>query len=348
MIENFAYLILDGELTPGSDLLQVPEWIGLVVISTMAVLLIHLIILMLARAFDIQDLKVYAESEMLQALATFFMAGFILIMLASVADFAYKEFLSGGQISCGTKTIYFKSSESAMASGLDVINCKLLEKATSMNTLMNMIRQESINSGIFDQLNERTSMMGMAISQGDWDPYTYSTAESYRYANILATNLLVVLNAQAFFVVYVKKNMIHFFLPLGIILRGFHFTRSIGAFLIALAIGLYFIMPLVFLLTDPGFVRLPPTGSVLTNPSYCYKTFGGAINLVDLPKVEAIGQMQNAVNLADTAAELSSVYFGLLVHPLIVLSITLVFVRYGMTVLGGETMELTRLVSRVV
>ncbi len=347
MIGNFANLILD-ELTPGSDILNVPAWIALVFAATMAVFLIHLIIYMLAKAFDIADLKAYSESEMMQALATFLMAGFIVVMLSSAADFAYKEFLSGGQIPCGDNMLYITGPTSFGADGLDVIQCRLLEKATAMSELKTQILNSAAGSGIFDQLNDRVSLMGASVSQGDWDSKTYSTAEGYRYANIFATTLLASLNAQAFFVMYIKKNMISFFLPMGIILRGFNFTRAIGAFFIALAIGLYFILPILYLITDPGFVRVPPTASAITTATYCYQTFSGAINLVGLPKVQAIGEEQTAMDMTSISSELSSTYMSLLTHAFVVLSITLVLVRYGMTLLGGETMELMRLVGRVV
>jgi len=348
MISGIVHLLLDGELMPSSDLLQLPAWTALVFLATMTVFIIHLIILMLARAFDIADLKAYAESEMLQAVATFFMAGFIVLLLSSAADFTYKQLLSGGELECGGVKYHIQNNVTAFADGLDIVKCKLLDKASAMRDVKDEIRTTSADSGIFDYLNKRTSYMGYTEWEGDWDPYAYQTAESYRYANIMATHLLVALNAQAFFVVYVKKNMIQFFLPLGIVLRGFNFTRAIGAFLIALAIGLYFILPVLFVLTDPGFIRMPPTASVLTNPTSCYKTFAGVVNLVDLPQVEAIGQMQREITMSSVIADLSGAYLGLLVHPFVVLSITLIFIRYGMTLLGGETMELMRLVARVV
>lgn len=348
MVMDLVHILLAGELTPGSDLLMVPEWIALVFAATMTVFIIHIVILMLARAFNITDLKAYAESEMMQAVATFFMAGFILLLLPSAADFAYKQMLSGGQLECGGTTYHIGDNESAFADGLDIVKCRLLEKAAAMSDIKSEIRSTASDNGFFDYLNKRTSYMGYTEWEGDWDSWTYQTTESYRYANILATNLLVALNAQAFFIVYLKKNMIQFFLPLGIIFRGFNFTRAIGAFFIALAIGMYFILPVVFLLTDPGFVRMPPTASVMTNPTTCYKTFSGAINLVDLPYVEGIGSMQRQISMNAMISDLSGVYLGLLIHPLVVLSITLIFIRYGMSLLGGETMDLMRLAGRVV
>ncbi len=345
---EFVHLILEGELVPSSTILPLEIWVGLALLSTMTVLLIHLIILMLARAFDIADLKAYAESEMLQAAATFVMAGSIIILLGGASNFAYTQLLSGGQVQCGGSMMDLGHGENSFAKGLEIVRCRLLEKATAMYDLNNEVNKQAKDSGIFDKLNDRESLFGMAVSQGDWDPTLYEQAESYRYANTVSANLMIALNAQAFFITYVEKNMVVFFLPLGIILRGFNFTRAIGAFLISLAIGLYFILPVIFVLTDPGFVRVPPISNVATVPSYCYSTFAGVITLVNLPKVETIAETQTQMTLSSASSALGNLYTSLIVQPFVVLSITLVFIRYGMSLLGGETMELMRLAGRVV
>ncbi len=46
--------------------------------------------------------------------------------------------------------------------------------------------------------------------------------------------------------------------------------------------------------------------------------------------------------------KLSQSYISLILHPLIAFFMTLIFIRYMMSVLGGDTMELTRMVSKVI
>ncbi|HQT45152.1 MAG TPA: hypothetical protein PLO51_04180 [Candidatus Micrarchaeota archaeon] len=49
--------------------------------------------------------------------------------------------------------------------------------------------------------------------------------------------------AQVFLLDFISKQMLAIFLPLGVFLRAFPFTRSAGGAIIALAIGLYFVYP---------------------------------------------------------------------------------------------------------
>jgi hypothetical protein len=48
------------------------------------------------------------------------------------------------------------------------------------------------------------------------------------------------------------------------------------------------------------------------------------------------------------ANDLSKSYVSLILHPLVSLFLTLVFVRYMMTILGGDTYELTKMVSKMI
>lgn len=51
---------------------------------------------------------------------------------------------------------------------------------------------------------------------------------------------------QKHLLAFIQATMLTVFLPIGIVLRGFPFVRSIGNFLIAIAIGLYFVYPLTY------------------------------------------------------------------------------------------------------
>ena len=55
-----------------------------------------------------------------------------------------------------------------------------------------------------------------------------------------------------------------------------------------------------------------------------------------------------AVAMQSISNNLSKSYISLILHPLIALFLTMIFVRYIMTVMGGDTYELTRMITKVV
>ncbi len=45
---------------------------------------------------------------------------------------------------------------------------------------------------------------------------------------------------------FISATMMYYFLPIGVILRGFPLTRAAGAFMMAVAVGAYFVLPLTY------------------------------------------------------------------------------------------------------
>ncbi|VVB65464.1 Uncharacterised protein [Candidatus Gugararchaeum adminiculabundum] len=69
---------------------------------------------------------------------------------------------------------------------------------------------------------------------------------------------------------FCEHTMFVFFLPLGIVLRTFPLTRGVGAFLMALAIGMFLILPLTFSLQIVLYTRgLPQTASSTSSVTGC-------------------------------------------------------------------------------
>jgi hypothetical protein len=254
-----------------------------------------------------------------------------------------------GELVCGEEVIRIDAEdpESAMGNAFDAIRCRLQSRAQEVANIQGALATSA--SEEFNRLNIGLSSFGITFFKGDWVGDWYEGVETKRITNNLATVLLIGLNAQSAVLQYIKVNMLHIFLPVGILLRSFYFTRSVGALFMAIAIGMYFIFPVFFVLLDPGFTAAPPP-PVFTGPKetpYCYATMTNTVSQIQ--QSESVGGTKIAnVGMEQLGEDLSKSYISLILHPLVAFFLTLVFIRYIMTVLGGDTYELMRMVSKVV
>jgi hypothetical protein len=143
--------------------------------------------------------------------------------------------------------------------------------------------------------------------------------------------------------------MLHVFIPVGILLRSFYFTRGPGALFIAIGIGMYFMFPVFYVLLDPGFTPRPPSPPAAppAGAPFCYATMTNAVSVITTLESSGLGST-SGLGLASLRNELSKSYITLLLHPLVAFFLTMVFVKYMMSVLGGDTYELTKMVTKVV
>jgi hypothetical protein len=352
-----------GEMAGGETWEQV--WLPLTLAAVITVFIIYTTFLMFARAFNIRELEMYSKSEMLDTAATAFMAislvmlvnGAIAMSATVLAIGAGAEMPEEGYVEevevvyiCEEPMHININEEAGMDQMIDGIRCRIKEKASQIRDVQKNV---AIGSEARDEFNLRNfdlSIIGITIFKGEWLPDTYKSTEMRRIVNNLATTLLVSLNAQIYLLSYIKANMIHIFLPMGILLRAFKFTRGVGALFISLAVGLYFIFPVVFTLLDPGFVGVVlPEPAELTPPTlYCYPTMSAASAVYSVSQQSAASVGAADLDMGDLKDALSEVYISLIIHPLISLFITLIAVRYMMSVLGGDAYALVKMVTKVI
>ncbi len=328
------------------------EWLPLAILATITAIIFHIILMMFSRAFKMEPLEQYSKSEILQVGATALMAIFLVTILAGITDSGFLTgFIVDGASKCKGTSYSYGVGEYGMNGALGLIKCRLGENANTLSDVFAFANAD--HSFDFDRLTIYISLLSLPVFMGNYNGDWYLAVENYRALSQLSMNLLISVNAQIKFVDYVSQNMLQMFLPLGIILRTFHFTRGIGSFFISIAIGLYFIFPTVFLITDPGFIStsLPSNPSVVSQkPGFCYPTFTGAVALAQSSGTQSSGGSSGGYGLSVNQALLyiSKVYSGLLLHPFITLAVTLIFVRYMMYILGGQPYDIMRMVAKVV
>ncbi|NYZ77530.1 hypothetical protein H0O02_04435 [Candidatus Micrarchaeota archaeon] len=319
-------------------------WLPLTILAVIIVFLFYNAVLLLARAFGMKEIEREAKSEMFQAAATALIAIFLIVLVDGVMTFAGN--LIYGELSCGGGPMTIDSLDNAIEA---IRICRIQEKAAQIADVQKTLTTGSETWGLFTLLNLDISVIGLTIFKGGWLSNVYQDAESRRIINNLATTLLVSLNAQSFLLLYIKANMLNIFLPLGLLLRSFKFTRGVGALFMSVAIGLYFIFPVVFVLLDPGFVAMPlPESPPPTPQQYCYPTMSFATTIFSTMQTSGAATGMSALSMANLASDLSKTYVSLIIHPLVSLFITLVFIRYIASVLGGDTYELVKMVTKVI
>ncbi|MEM3422685.1 MAG: hypothetical protein QXF35_01325 [Candidatus Bilamarchaeaceae archaeon] len=316
-------------------------WLPYSIAAIFIALLIQGLIYAIAKAFNLTELERGTKSEIMQVLATFFLAVFLVIIVGSLSDYVNSQIY--GTIMCGGKEVTVENT----ASALYVMQCKVIEKARALESIHLAIREEANDA--YYTFYSSFNVMGVPVFSGQYISGLYKTIENYRYKNNLTTTLLIALNALITFIAYIGASMLTFFLPLGVLLRAFYFTRGIGSLFISLAIGFYFIFPYVFIITDPGFVKLPPPekpSPTLSN-EFCYQTFSSVISIVNYNTKQGEWK-QPAGSDYFTTNDLAKIYASLILHPLASLFLTIIFVRYLMYLFGEESYDLLRMTARLV
>jgi hypothetical protein len=116
-----------------------------------------------------------------------------------------------------------------------------------------------------------------------------------------------------------------------------------------MGIGMYFIFPVFFVLLDPNFTPAPPsTATVLPEQQpYCYATMGNTVSLLTSIQTGGTGTTA-ALGVEMDRNDLTQSYISLMIHPLVAFFLTMVFIRYMMTVLGGDSYDLIKMVGKVI
>jgi len=357
-IQSFLGSLAGGETW--SDI-----WLPLTLLAVMTVFIFYTVFYMIGRSFDIPELERNSKAEILQVLATAFIAVFLVILVNGAIGLSATVLAIGAGEDIGGYTeeatvllvceeeMYSAdiNSEFGMDQVIDGIRCKIKERALQVSAAQRRATTGSDTMNLFNFRNFGISIVGIPIFHGSWDGDTYQATEERRIVNNLATVMLISLNAQSFFLTYVKANMIHIFLPMGILLRSFKLTRGVGAMFISLAIGLYFVFPVIYVLLDPGFVGVDIPEAADEGPGiteYCYPTMGTATTMYTAVQQSAASLGASGLELASLRDALSRAYASLIIHPLVALSLTLIIVRYMMTVLGGDPYALVKLVTKVI
>ena len=235
-------------------------------------------------------------------------------------------------------------SVKGMGGPIAAMECKLQEHINEINKMYNDIYTANLNA----ERKESTCVIlfGTQVWCGSWDMAIHKSVEQAHLLGEKIVPLQIALHAQYALAMYIANNMLSVFLPLGILLRIFPFTRGVGGLFIAIAIGFYIVFPVMYVLFDPSLVRAESTrpSALMQDPDMCFVGFkGSVVVLSDIPTVvRASGALYT-----EAGSRLAQLTVNILFYPFIALALTLVFIRSAAPLLGGDTGDIMRAVAKL-
>jgi len=216
----------------GADTLRTLPWELMVAAAVMVTYSIVAIAFLLGEGFAVPEVKAWAVNEVYQVTAVL-----IIILIVFVTVRAENGVFSA--LGYAPSPVNPNPAISAANEFLDVSRSYLTSIAASAYSsnaiLVALLRDRAIKtdfidvSDVIEHLYDTFSdVMGMAVGG-------------------IQTSIGVI-TAQRWFLDLIARTAFTIFLPLGILLRTFSFTRGLGAFFIAIAISFYLVYPLTFIL----------------------------------------------------------------------------------------------------
>lgn len=328
------------------------RWMPLCIIAIAIGVLFNALVYMVGNALQSEPTKRYASSELLQTAASSLLIFFAVALLYGITnsglDFMGELIGNGSVISCAAYAsnggLYPIWADTEFGQGpLAAFKCKIQEKINALDNSYDTVFNS--NKGREMLTSSCISLFGATVYCWDWDLSLHTQVEEAHLVASKMVGLLVSLHGQFVMAEYLQKNMLAVFLPMGLALRIFPLTRGVGGLFIAIAIGFFFIFPTFVLLTDPTFVKvdLPPDDKLAGK---CFTGFKGTAVLLAALDYGATAP-QDALATAQGADLVFQLTIAALFYPFVSLVLTLVFIRAATPILGGDTGELMRLVSRL-
>lgn len=235
-----------GVIGSGSGIYQTgwfSDWHTAGVIGVMIAIAIIAIAAIIGRAFNLPEVKAFADTELMQAVISVLLIGGLLGLIGFF-DIVAREALEVGNlpINCNadpSQPCYITAAkfyiDSLYGTANQYAQTALSESITTQATASRGVSWQA-NWWVFLYVGSNIrSNAGMSI-------------QAERAATIFETvsKLMASLYAQRYFIDVISFGIAPLFLLLGIILRTFFFTRKLGGLMLAIAISLFIIYPLTY------------------------------------------------------------------------------------------------------
>ncbi len=311
------------------------------IVSMVAVvsgLFLYAVLYILAKGLGLVEFQVYLNAEMLQLGATFIIVLFI-VFLVEAYNNAMANFSS----------VLFQGHSGSAPSLACLAIMHIDYNLCTIRHYYPVLLSEAMN---LERSLTRCYLLfgfsfcpGLIDALGLGDNYKLNTRVSQVHmVSMMLTKIQISLGIQHFILHIIDRNALTFALPLGIFLRVFPPTRGIGALLMALALGGYFVFPLAYILAMPLPAAVLPQRSVYER-QICYPSFSGA-TVIFTGLVSNLGSRQSVLdNVVDYIARMRITEW---IIPFVAFGITMIFVRYAVMLLGGDTGEIFTVASKIV
>ena len=346
----------ESKLGPPSGVSPGGSWWGLAIVAITIGVLFNALIYMMGAALESESLKRHAKAEGIQVTASALMIFFAVSLLYTLSNgslsalsFMRDMIGSGSTIRCaadgvpgGTYNIWVDYGYGP--GPLGAFKCKVQEKINALDATYRDIY--NANMGPEKSLSMCYMLFGAPVWCNSWDLSQHQKVEENHLLAAKIVGLLMPLHAQYTLAEYLQQNMLAIFLPAGLVLRIFPFTRGVGGLFIAIAIGFFFVFPTFFVLTDSSYVKADAQAVSDNTAGMCFTGFKGAAVLQGLANSQAANTQGSLANMNATE-RLYEITIGTLFYPFVALVLTLIFVRAMTPLLGGDLGELMKMVARL-
>lgn len=329
-----------------------PAAMAAILVSIFAIALIY----MAGEAFHAENLKRYARGELLQTVASALMIIFAVALLYEVSGGgAFKlmgEALGGsGSIGCAAapqgRFLLWEDNAGFGSGPIGAFKCKTQERIDGAEACYQDIESKNRHQEAF--LSFCLSFFGFPVFCNSWNFEAHQNVEENHLLATKLVSILIALHAEYALSDYVGSTMLSIFLPLGLVLRIFPFTRGVGGLLIAMAVSFYFVWPTFAVLSDPSLIRVVPTESpsdILQKG--CFTGFKGAAVLMS----NAFASTVSGVGISQLANEsctesLFQITVSTMFYPFVAFVVALIAVRALTPLLGGDLGDIMRMVGRL-
>ena len=332
-------------------------WEGIAIVASVLSVIVAAIVFMLSKVFDLRNLEQAAKSELVYAISTVF----IVMLLVGI--------VTGGEkvlISISTRLYEFSVG---LAPGqitfpadyrlTDVMILYMDPAASCARTLMRTLyvlsipieAGQSVYMEIF--MSEHAGGFGFKIL-AERIKNTTELTQFYMFVYYLLIHISKFIGAYGLFI-----------LSMGVILRAFPPTRGAGGYVMALAIGLYFVFPFMYIVSSaislpvikPGFVDNPSLTSAsfasarhveyvcnlpsLTDVGYC--GFSNPSKAFEVTSwIKSCRDEIDTVNNLFSPAIMKQLSVSICFLPMICMVIVFSFVLSTTTLFGGNIPEIGR------
>ena len=339
---------------------RVDGWWGIAITAILICISFNTLVYILGFALESQEIKNYAKSEFLQVSASSLMIFFAVALIFTVTSgggtrvsgFDFMSDLLGdgaSSISCtATQTgrfIFWKGEADFGQGPIGAFKCKIQEKINALDAAYADVSHA--NQAVEQFTSICYYLLGVPVYCGDWDMGMHKRVEEAHLVSSKIVDLQVALHSEFVLAEYVQRNMLSVFLPFGLVLRIFPFTRGVGGLFIAIGVGFFFVWPTFFLLSDPTFIKVNNPPSQTMQQGICFTGFrGSAVLLAGVVQTGGAGQ-QSDIAILQGKDLVYQMTVATQFYPFVALVLTLIFIRAMTPLLGGDMGELMKMVSRL-
>ena len=233
------------------------NWQSVAITAAVLSLLFASLAYAFSHIFGMRKLELWAKDEIYQALASAFIVGAAVIIITGIASFSCT--LSGGCIAGSDHVdvaigIMQRMNQSAI---------EQLEHIFYLSMRVGMITKMGKFYDFTRGPKGAACMLGLCETAFGFSWYIWQggsiIADSIDYTFSILLPLISSFIAQTYMLSFIKASLFPSLLAMGIILRTFFFSRKVGGLLIAVALALYTVYPLMYIMLESYFTFNPHT-----------------------------------------------------------------------------------------